>query len=127
MYEVLKKGRKHNLSISCQLDLFDKLVKSIFLYGCEVWGFGNNEILERVQFFQSWPFLRDHTCLQEPSSCKEGHKRPTNIYRTSSSTKGCLLLHILFVDASYRTYYSFFTYIATEIKLRQPGTYVLWL
>jgi hypothetical protein len=49
MYEVLKKGRKHNLSISCQLDLFDKLVKPILLYGCEVWGFGNNEILELVQ------------------------------------------------------------------------------
>jgi hypothetical protein len=32
MYEVLEKGRKHNLSISCQLDLFDKLVKPILLY-----------------------------------------------------------------------------------------------
>ena len=32
MYEVLKRGRKHNLSISCQLDLFDKLVKPILLY-----------------------------------------------------------------------------------------------
>jgi hypothetical protein len=41
-----------------------------------------------TQNFQSWPFLRDHTCLQVPSSCKEGHKRPTNIYRTSSSTQG---------------------------------------
>ena len=49
MYEVIKKGRKHNLSISCQLDLFDKLVQPILLYGCEIWGFGNNEILERVQ------------------------------------------------------------------------------
>ena len=42
-------GRKHNWSISCQLDLFDKVVKPILLYGCEVWGFGNSEILERVQ------------------------------------------------------------------------------
>ena len=32
MYEVIKKGRKHNISISCQLDLFDKLVKPILLY-----------------------------------------------------------------------------------------------
>ena len=24
-------------------------MKPILLYGCEVWGFGNNEILERVQ------------------------------------------------------------------------------
>ena len=48
MYEVIKKGRKHNLSISCQLDLFDKLVKPILLYGCEIWDSDNNDILEKV-------------------------------------------------------------------------------
>jgi sorbitol-specific phosphotransferase system component IIC len=48
MYEVIKKGRKHNLSISCQLDLFDILVKPILLYGCETWGSGNNDILEKI-------------------------------------------------------------------------------
>ena len=48
-YEVLKLGRVHNLSISCQLDLFDKMVKPTLLFGCEVWGCGNNEMLERVQ------------------------------------------------------------------------------
>jgi hypothetical protein len=32
MYEVIKKGRKHNFSMSCQLDLFDKLVKPILLH-----------------------------------------------------------------------------------------------
>jgi hypothetical protein len=47
MYEVIKEGRKHKLSISCQLDLFDKLVKPF--YCTVVWGFANNEILERVQ------------------------------------------------------------------------------
>ena len=49
MYEVIKKGRKHNISISCQLDLFDKLVQPILSYGCEILGFGNNGISERVQ------------------------------------------------------------------------------
>jgi len=48
MYEVIKKRRKHNLSISCQFDLFDKLVKPILLYGCEIWSFGNNDILEKI-------------------------------------------------------------------------------
>ena len=48
MYDVLRKGRKHNLSISCQLDLFDKLVKPILLYGCEIWGYENIDILEKV-------------------------------------------------------------------------------
>ena len=49
LYEVLKLGRVQTVSISCQLDLFDKKVKPILLYACEVWGYGNNEMLERVQ------------------------------------------------------------------------------
>jgi hypothetical protein len=42
MYEVIRGGKRHNLSIECVLDLFDKIVKPILLYGCEVWGFSNN-------------------------------------------------------------------------------------
>ena len=48
MYEVLKKGRTHNLSIRCQYDLFDKIVKSILLYGCEILGFINFDIIEKM-------------------------------------------------------------------------------
>ena len=48
MYEVLKKGRIHNLSIKSQYDHFDKIMKRILLYGCEIWGFGNIEIIEKV-------------------------------------------------------------------------------
>jgi hypothetical protein len=48
MYDVLKGGRLHNLSIKCQLELFDSMVKPIILDGCEIWGFGNNEIIERI-------------------------------------------------------------------------------
>jgi hypothetical protein len=40
-------GRKHGLSVKIQLDLFDKMVKSILLYRCEVWGFSNNDIIEK--------------------------------------------------------------------------------
>ena len=48
MYGVLKLGRIHNLSINCQLYLFDKMVKPTLLYGCEIWGLGNIEIIERL-------------------------------------------------------------------------------
>ena len=48
MNEVLKMGRLYKLSVRIQLDLFDKMIKPILLYGCEVWGFGKNEVLERV-------------------------------------------------------------------------------
>jgi prolipoprotein diacylglyceryltransferase len=33
MFEVLKRGRKHNLSIECHLELSNKMVKPILLYG----------------------------------------------------------------------------------------------
>ena len=48
LYEVLTLGRMYKLKIKCQLDLFDKMVKPILLYGCEVWGFGDNDIIERA-------------------------------------------------------------------------------
>ena len=49
MYDVLKIGRTYDkLSIKCLLDLFDKMIKPILLYGCEVWGFSNNDILEKI-------------------------------------------------------------------------------
>ena len=48
MYEVLKIGRMYKLSIKCLLDLFDKMIKPILLYGCKVWGFSNNDILEKI-------------------------------------------------------------------------------
>ena len=39
MYDILKKGRLFNLSVKCQYDLLEKIVKPILLYGCEIWGF----------------------------------------------------------------------------------------
>ena len=44
MFEVLKRGKMHNLSIQCPLDLFDKIIKPILLYGCEVWGFQKTKL-----------------------------------------------------------------------------------
>jgi hypothetical protein len=41
-------GRKHGPSVTIQLYLFDKMVKPILLYGCEIWGFSNNDIIEKV-------------------------------------------------------------------------------
>ena len=31
-----------------QLDLFDSIVNTILLYDCEIWGVGNNDIVERI-------------------------------------------------------------------------------
>ena len=40
--------RSLNLSYDVQFDLFDKTIKPILLYGCEIWGFGNTDIIERI-------------------------------------------------------------------------------
>jgi hypothetical protein len=34
--------------VDCQFDLFDKVVLPILLYGSEVWGFENLDIVERI-------------------------------------------------------------------------------
>ena len=49
MFSLLRKIRVLNLPIDMQIELFSKLIKPILLYGCEIWGFGNLDIIERVQ------------------------------------------------------------------------------
>ena len=48
MFAVFKKSRPFNLSIDCQLDLFNKILKPILLYGCEIWGFSNLDTIEQL-------------------------------------------------------------------------------
>ena len=48
MYAILNKGRVHNLSVSCHLDLFDKIIIPMLTYGSEIWGYENIDILEKV-------------------------------------------------------------------------------
>ena len=51
MFSVLKSSRELELPIDLQLELFDSLVLPILLYGCEIWGFENIEILEKLDLF----------------------------------------------------------------------------
>ena len=54
MFSVLSKFRKLQLQFDLQLQLFDSMVVPILLYGSEVTGFKNSEILERLctQFYK---------------------------------------------------------------------------
>jgi len=49
LYSLLRKLRPLMLPIDMQIDIFNKTIKPILLYGSEIWGFGNIEIIERVQ------------------------------------------------------------------------------
>ena len=48
MYALFSRSRKLNLPIDIQIHLFDILVVPILLYGCEIWGFENNDIVEKL-------------------------------------------------------------------------------
>ena len=49
MFSLLRKIRLLALPIEIQIELFNKTIKPILLYACEIWGFGNLDIIERVQ------------------------------------------------------------------------------
>ena len=49
LFSLLQKIRSLSLPYDIQINLFDKLVKPILLYGSEIWGSGNIDILERIQ------------------------------------------------------------------------------
>ena len=48
MYFVLRQGRYHNISIQCQLKLFDSMVLPVLLYGSEIWGFEKISLMEKI-------------------------------------------------------------------------------
>ena len=49
MFSLIKKARYLNSPIHMQLDLFDVTVLPVILYGCEIWGFENTDIVEKLQ------------------------------------------------------------------------------
>lgn len=49
MFALLRKVRKLFLPIDIILKLFDSLVKPVILYGTEVWGSENSDIIEQIQ------------------------------------------------------------------------------
>ncbi len=48
MFSLLRKCKKLDLSIDVQLELFDKTVVPVLLYGCEVWGYENLKQIEQL-------------------------------------------------------------------------------
>jgi len=49
MFCLYKKIRNLCLPIDCQLKLFDSTSLPMLTYGCEVWGFGDLSMIEKVQ------------------------------------------------------------------------------
>ena len=49
MFALIKKARKLDLPFDIQLDLFDKCVLPVLLYGSEIWAFENLALCEKLQ------------------------------------------------------------------------------
>ena len=47
LFSLYTKIRNLSIPVDLQLQLFDALVLPILTYGCEIWGFGNNHMLEK--------------------------------------------------------------------------------
>ena len=37
-----------------QIDLFNKIVKRVLLYGSEIWGYGNNDCIESFKIYSNF-------------------------------------------------------------------------
>ena len=48
LYALYKKIRNISIPVDLQLKLFDALIEPILLYSCEVWGFENVTIIEKI-------------------------------------------------------------------------------
>ena len=49
MFSVINKSRKLHLPIDIQIHLFDTMVAPILMYGAEVWGVENVEVIDKFQ------------------------------------------------------------------------------
>ena len=63
LYLLYKRIRNLHLPLDLQLHLFDHTILPILLYGCEIWGFQNVQIIENVhnQFLRNITKLRRST------------------------------------------------------------------
>jgi hypothetical protein len=49
MFSLLRSSRRKKLPVSVTLHLFQVMVIPVLLYGCEIWGYENTDILEKLQ------------------------------------------------------------------------------
>lgn len=48
MFSILQYARKYMLETDLKIQLFDKMIKPILMYNCELWGFENLQVIERM-------------------------------------------------------------------------------
>merc|ERR1712013_769956 len=51
LFVIKSRKDKYNLPLDIVLDLFDKMILPVLLYGCEIWGLEKLEKLENIEIF----------------------------------------------------------------------------
>ena len=64
MFALISKARRHCLPIDIQLQLYDSTVMPIMLYGCEIWGNSNFDVLNKLylKFLKMTLGVQGKTC-----------------------------------------------------------------
>ncbi len=118
MFSLLKKCKTKNISFDLVSDLFDKTIIPILTYGCEVWGFENNDIILKLQmrFYKLLLNLRSST----PSAMILGElgKYPVTVHIKSRMLNFWFKL----ISSESHTKLSFLTYTCL-FRLFSSGTH----
>ena len=66
MFSLIKKSKTLHLPLDIMLDLFDKTVLPVLIYGCETWGFQTLDLIDKLQlkFYKYILKLRQSTPTQ---------------------------------------------------------------
>ena len=94
LFSIIRKTRTLNLSYDVKIDLFEKTIKPILLYGCKIWGLEKNAIIERVHLKLLWIIFR--LKRSTPSFMTYGELWLTSIIWYSSENS------ILLVETSWK-------------------------
>ena len=76
MFSLISKSRALNLDLDIQIDLFDKIVQPVALYGSEVWGAYESKIVNRTQLKYLKQILRLKKCTSTNMVLGETGKLP---------------------------------------------------
>ena len=82
MFSLSKKSRVFNLPVDLQLDLFDKLVTPILLYGSEIWVYEDNDVIEKLHLRYCKYILNVNKSITSSMVYGELGRYPLNIDRT---------------------------------------------
>ena len=54
IFSLMQTSRNQNLPVDVTLDLYKTMVVPVLLYGCEIWGYENVTVLEKLQFLGNY-------------------------------------------------------------------------